>query len=50
MRIPDKVEMMGPIVDPHPESDFTENSCTGTPASLPNCLNMEAEMAFVAYL
>lgn len=41
--------MMGPMVDPHPESDFTENSWTGTEASFPKDRNIEAEIAFVAY-
>ena len=49
VNIPDKVAMMGPMVDPHPESDFTENSCTGTEASFPKDRNIEADIAFVAY-
>jgi hypothetical protein len=49
VNIPDKVAMMGPMVDPHPESDFTENSWTGTEASFPKDRNIEAEIAFVAY-
>jgi hypothetical protein len=49
VNIPDKVAMMGPMVDPHPESDLTENSWTGTEASFPKDRNIEAEIAFVAY-
>ena len=50
VRMPLRVAIMGPIVDPQPESDRTVNSCVGQPAILAHSRKMAEEMLLVAYL